>query len=648
MIDHCPTMRTTPASTLASPFRLRNKTVKNRFVVPAMGTGFATADGFVTPALLDYYEARARGGAGIVIVETTTVEFPRGIHASNKLVADTDLAIPGLAELASVIKRHGALAILQLNHAGRMGKTRINGIQPVAPSAIAAPGGQIPKALTQNEIALIVQRFGAAARRAEMAGFDGSEVHAAHGYLLATFASLCSNKREDKYGGTIEGRSLFLREVLQNMRHSTSDEFLLWCRINGREYGNDDALTLSEGQELAKLVAPYIDAISVSVRGYGSQSLVNYPDAPGALLPVAEAIKQVVKVPVIAVGRLSPEVANRAISECRADFIALGRQTIADPDTPNLILSGRTDDVRPCIACFYCADWGAKLDRPIGCQVNAAVGKERIYELIPTAHPRHVVVIGAGPAGLEAARLLGLRGHRVILLEKEPHIGGQLAQAAIPPHKDRLKPLIRYFSAQLQKANVEIRTSVTVDRQYVLDLKPDIILYAGGAKQIVPNIPGVDSHHVTTPIDVLYERVQPGKTAAIIGGGLTGCEVAEHLDQQGVKVTIIHPHDGLAKEAGSSERTRAIAHLSARPVTVLLRTRCVSISPEGAVVREADGTERLIKAETVVLACGVEPDNALYQDLLETGIEAHMIGDCWRPGLIATAVADGARWGHML
>ena len=634
--------------TLSSPIQLGNKTAKNRFVIPAMGTGYATADGLVTQQLIDYYEARARGGAGIVIVETTTVEFPRGIHASNKLVADTDLAIPGLATLATVIRKHGALPLLQLNHAGRMGKRNLNGILPVAPSAIAAPGGQVPKALTLAEIHQIVKRFGKAARRVQEAGYDGCEIHAAHGYLLATFASRCSNQRTDEYGGSLENRARFLQEVLQEIRACTRPDFLLVCRINGQELGHPDALTLEEGRQLAMLIEPLVDAISVSVRGYGADSLANYPDTPGELLPVAQAIKGAVKVPIIAVGRLSPEVSERALIEQKADLIAIGRQSLADPDTPALVTSGRAHEVRPCIACFYCADWGARIDKPIGCQVNAALGKEADYQFTPAKTPKHIVVIGAGPAGLEASRVLARRGHRVTLLEKEPHLGGQLAQATIPPHKDRLKPLLEYFCTQLDELNVEVRTSVNATRDYVLTLGADCVLYAAGARQAVPPIPGVDLPHVISTMDLLYGRSTPGATAVVIGGGLTGCEVAEFLDEQGIQTTIVHPYDRLAREAGANERSRAISHLTKRAVNIVLQSRCTAIFPGGVRVRQSDGSERDIPAESVVLACGVVSDNDLYQELLDTDLDVHMMGDCWRPGMIAHAVADGARWGHML
>jgi 2,4-dienoyl-CoA reductase-like NADH-dependent reductase (Old Yellow Enzyme family)/thioredoxin reductase len=643
-----PDVKSDPFVHLSSPLQIGQWTLKNRFVVPAMGTGYATPDGLVTQQLLDYYEARARGGAGMIIVETTTVEFPRGVHASNKLVADTDLAIPGLKALADVIRRQGALPILQLNHAGRMGKLQSNGIQPVSASAIAAPGGQVPRALREDEIALIVQRFGRAAQRAEAAGFAGCEVHAAHGYLLGAFASHVTNQRTDRYGGSLENRARFLQEVLAAMRASTGSQFLTWCRINGQEFGDPAGMSLQEGMQFAALVAPLVDALSVSVRGHGSRSLVNYPDVPGALLPVAAAIKSVVDVPVIAVGRLTHDVAEQALASGQCDLIAIGRQSIADPDTPQLVLTGRAEEVRPCIACFYCADWGAKVDRPIACQVNAAVGKESQYGYQPVSSPKHVVVVGAGPAGMEASRVLALRGHRVTLLEKEPHLGGQLAQAAIPPHKDRLRPLLDYFSRQLERLQVRVITSQAADVATVVKLQPDTVLFAAGARQAIPAIPGVDLPLVTTPIDILYGRYQPGSSAVVIGGGLTGCEVAEFLDEQGVKTTIIHPHHELAREAGSSERSRAIAHLSQRPVEVVLGARCTAVLPDGVRFRHADGQERQMLADTVVLACGVVPDNSVYQELSDAGLDVHMMGDCWRPGMIATAVADGARWGNLL
>jgi 2,4-dienoyl-CoA reductase-like NADH-dependent reductase (Old Yellow Enzyme family)/thioredoxin reductase len=633
---------------LSEPISIGPMTVKNRLVVPAMGTGFATPDGLVTQQLLDYYEARAKGGAGMVIVETTSVDFPRGIHASNRMVIDNDATLPGLAALAAVIQKHGARAIMQLNHAGRLGKSKVSGIQPVAPSPIPAPGGQMPRELSIDEIARIVALFAQAARRARKAGFDGVELHAAHGYLLATFSSPCSNRRTDRYGGSVENRARMLVEVLTAIRQSVGDEYPLWCRINAREYGAPDGLTLEDGRSIARRVNGLVSAISVSARGYGLDSLVNYPDEPGAMLPLAAEIRKVVSVPVIAVGRMTPEVAERAIAAGHADLIAQGRQSIADPETPNKIFSGRLDDIRPCIACFYCADAGAQKDSHIGCQVNAALGREREYEIRPARAGRKIVVVGAGPAGLEASRVLAQRGHKVTLLEKEAILGGQLALAAIPPHKERLKPLLTYFETQLKKLDVDIRLNTEASRELIGALGADAVIVAAGSSPAIPPIAGIGGDNVVSAVDVLAGKARVGNAVVVIGGGSTGCETAEFLHERGCATTVIEMLPGLALETGNNERTRMLNRITALPIAFLTGTQCLEIRADGVSVRAKDGAERFVGADTVVLACGVRPNNALFQEIHDAGIEAHMAGDCWHPDVIARAVSDGARLGHLL
>jgi 2,4-dienoyl-CoA reductase-like NADH-dependent reductase (Old Yellow Enzyme family)/thioredoxin reductase len=635
-------------SKLFEPIAIGAMTVKNRMVVPAMGTGFPTPDGLITQQALDYYEARAKGGAGMVIVECACVDFPRGIHASRRLVIDNDATLPGLTALSGVIKKHGARAIMQLNHAGRMGKSRLTGIQPVAPSPIPAPQGEMPRELGVDEISGIVTLFAQAASRARKAGFDGVEVHAAHGYLLATFCSPCSNKRQDRYGGSVENRARMLVEVLTAIRKSVGDEYPLWCRINGQEYGAEDGLTLQDGQTVARMVNGLVDAVSVSVRGYGLSSLVNYPDEPGAMLPLAAEIKKVVTVPVIAVGRLNPEVGEKAIVDGQSDLIALGRQSIADPEVPNKILSGRLEDIRPCIACFYCSDVGLRLDSHIVCQVNAAVGKERECEIRPVRVVRKVAVIGGGPAGLEASRVLALRGHKVVLFEKEAHLGGLLAVGAIPPHKQRLKPLISYFETQLKKLDVDIRLNTEANLDLIVSLGADVVLMAAGSSPSIPPIPGIDGKNVFTAIDILTGKVEAGKTVVVIGGGSTGCETAEFLLEKGRETIVVEMLPGLALDAGASERLRLLNRITALPIAFLTNTRCSEIKADGISVCGKDNTERFIKADTVVLALGVRPNNALFQELHARGIETHMAGDCWHPGMIARAVSDGSRLGYTL
>ncbi len=642
-MDHKPDF-----SKLFEPIAIGSMTVKNRMVIPPMGTGFPTPDGLINQRTLDYYAARARGGAGMVIVETACVDFPRGIQAARRIVIDNDATLPGLTALASVIKKHGARAVLQLNHAGRMGNSRRNGIQPVAPSAIPAPPAETPRELGVDEIARIVTLFAQGATRAKKAGFDGIEVHAAHGYLLATFCSPFWNRRQDRYGGSPENRARMLIEVLTAIKGAIGNGFPLWCRINGREYGLQDGLSLENSQDIARRLEGLVDAFSVSAFGYDSDPLVVMPDMPGALLPLAAEIKKVVSVPIIAVGRLNAEIGEKAVAGGQADLIALGRQSIADPEVPNKIACGRLEDIRPCIACFYCSDISAPHDSHILCQVNAELGNERECEIRPATVARKIAVIGGGPAGLEASRVLALRGHKVVLFEREDHLGGLVAVGAIPPHKERLRPLIGYFATQLKKLNVDIRLGTEATPDLIARLGADAVVIATGSMSLIPRIPGVEGKNVCTAIDALTGKAQTGKTVVVIGGGSTGCETAEFLLQQGRETTVVEMLPGLAQDAGARERARLLNRIASLPISFITSTRCTEIKADGIRVCGSDNAQRFIAADTVVLAVGVRPYNTLFQLLHARGIETHMAGDCWHPGIIAHAVRDGSRLGYTL
>lgn len=637
---------------LFEPINIGPMTVRNRIAMPAMGTSFASKDSLVSERLKAYYEARAKGGAGLVIVECTCVDSVRGMHVSNRLVIDNDRALPGLADLAQTIKRHGAKAIVQLFHAGRMAKSKITGCQPVAPSPIpypsaASPEGEVPRELTVYEISEIIGLFAQAAARARKAGFDGIELHAAHGYLLAEFLSPYTNQRLDQYGGSTANRARILTDILQAIRNSVGADYPVWCRINGQEYGIKNGLTLEDTKSIARMVNPFSNAISISAWGYGRSLLVHMPDTPGAFLPVAGAIKKVVTVPVITAGRLTPETAERAIEDANADIIAMGRQLLADPELPNKLLSGGASEVRPCIACFYCNDSGVLKNSAIACAVNAATGRENEYAIRPAAETKKIVVVGGGPAGMEAARALSLRGHSVILIEKDAELGGQLNLAAIPPHKDRIKPLIAYFATQLKKQSVEVRLNTKADPAYIKGLQPDIVILATGATPVVPRLLGINPDNVVTAADVLAGLRQFGKEVVVIGGGSTGCETAEFLCEKARKVTVIEMLPELATNLGFRDRTRLMLRLTGQPITFLTNARCSGIKSEGVNIVSRDG-DRFISADTVVLALGVKPNRNLLPQLEAEGLKTCLAGDCGQGTGIADAINDGLRLGCAL
>ncbi|MFH1243304.1 MAG: NAD(P)/FAD-dependent oxidoreductase, partial [Pseudomonadota bacterium] len=404
---------------LFEPTQIGRMELKNRLVCPPMVRNYGTGEGFVTQQTLDHYEALARGGVGLIIVEATCVEAPRGRGWDYGLVLDEDRFIEGFGKLAGVIHRYGTKVAVQLHHAGPAAEIEITHMRPVGPSARG-----LTRALTEAEIREIVTKFAEAAGRAKRAGLDAVEIHGAHGYLPAQFLSPAVNKRTDHYGGSLENRARLLLEVLVAVRESVGKDFPAWCRINGQEIGVQKGLTIEESTQVAVMLEKArADAIHVSASGAGRyvgyNSGVMY-DPPGNLLHLSQAIKETVHIPVIAVGRLTLELAERALREDRADLAALGRSLLVDPDLPRKAMEGDFEDIRPCLWCRTCGDVYLHVKRTgIRCQVNAALGHEGESILERTEHPRRVLVIGGGPAGMEAARVAALRGHEVMLFEKE-------------------------------------------------------------------------------------------------------------------------------------------------------------------------------------------------------------------------------------
>jgi 2,4-dienoyl-CoA reductase-like NADH-dependent reductase (Old Yellow Enzyme family)/thioredoxin reductase len=630
---------------LLEPVQIGRMQIRNRIVMPAMETGYGTAAGYVSPQAKDYYEERAMGGVGLIIVEVCCVDAPRGKAFMRQLSVDNDKFIPGLSELAQAIQKHGAKAALQLHHAGNSAKKAITHLQPVGPSAIARPGGEVPRELSISEIGDLVNGFTMAAKRAQQAGFDAVEIHAAHGYLLAQFLSATWNKRQDDYGGTLENRARFLLQILQAIRKEVGSAFPVWCRINGEESGIENGMTLNHARNLAQMLEEFgVDAINVSAISHDFPSSVRpsfYP--PGWAMHIAAEVKQAVSVPVIAVGRISPEFGERLLQEKKADLIAMGRALRADPELPNKLSAGRINDVRPCIACNACIEifrsGGERL-----CSVNAGIGREREYRIQPAGSKKKVLIVGGGSAGMEAARVAALRGHEVLLFEKDQRLGGKLLLAAAPLYKAEIKKFANFLANQMEKLSVKIELNTEVTPALVKGYQPEVVILATGTTPLIPEIIGLDKRNAVHAEDVIAGKAEAGENVVVVGGGRTGCEVAALLAEKGKKVSIVEMLEEVAGDMRKREgRQIFLNRLAAKGVILLTQMKAEAISDGCLVIADKCGQKQTVEADTIVLACGVLPNTALFQELRKKNVEIHLAGDCVKPRTILEAVDDGAR-----
>jgi 2,4-dienoyl-CoA reductase-like NADH-dependent reductase (Old Yellow Enzyme family)/thioredoxin reductase len=625
------------------PFRVGNLDLKNRFVFAPITTRFATARGYVTDRLKAHYEARARGGAGLLVVEATYIEPVGQAFADQLSICDASY-IEGLRELTDAIRRHGCACAIQLHHGGRLAKSAFTGMQPVAPSPVPDPAFEVPRELTVDEIRAIVQSFARAAARAEAAGFDGVEIHGAHNYLVDQFLSGASNKRTDSYGGDIANRCRFMVEVIEAARGATGPGFPVWVRINGREYGVRGGTTLEEATEAARR-AEKAGAVAVHVSAYGPATPTNRTTATfqsAVIGSLAAAIKREVTVPVIAVGRITPAAAETMLEEGGADLVALGKALLADPEIPNKVAEAREEDIVPCIVCMYCRD---ALRRPdmsgIRCQVNPRLGSD--HEPLPPApaRPKRVLVLGGGPAGMSAALAAAERGHSVTLWERAGQLGGQLLPAAVPPHKDRIAALTRYLVRQVERSGITVATGTVATIEAVQAAAADVIIVATGPHATLPDIPGLEDAGAVFATEVLLGNARTGRRVVIIGGELVGCETAEFLAERGKTVTVVRRGPEMATSVSPSLRQFFLERLARKGVALLPGIGYREARPGFLTVDAADGTTRTIEADTIVVAAGSIADCSLVDGLRGCVAEVRAAGDCVAPRGIIDAVSEG-------
>ncbi|HHW18537.1 MAG TPA: FAD-dependent oxidoreductase [Firmicutes bacterium] len=630
-----------------SPITINQMTLRNRLVVPPMVTNYGTEKGEVTDRLITYLEARARGGFGLITLEATAVH-PGGRGFQKQVGLWDDSQMPGLADLAAAIHRHGARLSVQLFHAGRQTYSAVLGTQSVSASAIPCPVcKEVPRELNLSGIKEIVRSFAKAAERARTAGADALEIHGAHGYLINQFISPYSNRRVDEYGGSLKNRMRFPLEVIAEVRKAVGADFPVIYRISARERV-PGGLTLEENLVIARILSEAgIDAFHVSTGVYGSMPYIIPPYSlpEGLNVEDAHAIREATGLPVIVAGRITEVfMAESIVSTGKADMVAMGRASIVDPDLPRKAAAGAFDDIRPCISCNQgCIGGLLGPTMEMSCLVNPTVGKEKEFAVTPAPVKKKVMVVGAGPAGLEAARILAQRGHSVVLSDKSDRFGGQFRLAALPPEKQPLAKLIRWQADQAAKAGVTVKLGNEVTRQVVTDARPDTVVVATGGKPLIPRIPGADAPWVASAWDVLAGKAPTGQNVLIMGGGSVGCETADYLLHLEKRVTIVEMLGELARDVESTTRYFLLQRLNNLGANVVLNATIVEITRDGVIYEHQGQRQELRGFDTLVAAFGTAPENSLVKDILGIVTEVYVIGDAEEPRRAIDAIRDAEK-----
>jgi 2,4-dienoyl-CoA reductase-like NADH-dependent reductase (Old Yellow Enzyme family) len=638
---------------LFSPVTIKSMTIRNRAVMPAMGTAYAGADNTVSDRLLHYLVRRARGGTGLIITEVCAVD-PRGKGFPNELGSWSDEFIPGLARLTEAVHREGACIALQLHHAGRETFASSTGAIPEAPSAIPSVILNQPcEEMSLGRITEVIEAYARAALRAKKAGFDAVEIHGAHGYLLTQFLSPFSNHRNDGYGGSDENRSRFVLEIVEAVRKEVGPDYPVIIRVSADELvrGGYD---LEFMKKLApRLVSAGVDAINVSVGVYstpGNLSIASLDTEPAFNLFRARAVKEAAGVPVIGVGRINhPQTADEAIARGDADLIAFGRQHLADPDFLNKAREGRLEDIRWCVACNQgCIERLSFEMKSATCSFNPSCGREYREDRNPRSHQtpagKTLWVIGAGPAGLSAALAASGRGYAVEVLERDARVGGQIQSASRPPHKQGFMDWVEWAVRELMKQGVNIRCSHEVTAESLKNGRPDAVILASGAYPVAAPVPGIRSDNVHDARDVLTGKVELAGTAVVLGAGYVGMETADYLVERGIDVVILEmqPFPPVGKHTAHGYWL----HKRLKQAGARLMFGAKVLSIQGNVVHYLQGDEQKIQqAAMVITAMGARSDDVLADALKDLGIACRVVGDAKSPRRLLEAIHEGHQAG---
>ena len=629
-----------------TPFNIGKCEIPNRLVVPAMVANMCP-DGLATKQFIKYHEEKAKGGWGLIITEDYRINPNAAGYPAVAALYD-ESQISSHKKLVDAVHKHGSKIFAQIYHAGRQANHNVNGgIQPVSSSPVPCPWNkEVPHELTVEEIQELVRQFGVTASNAKKAGFDGIEIHAAHGYLIHEFLSPNCNHRIDEYGGTYENRMRFLKEIMEETRKKIGPDFPISVRFSAQENSEGGRRWFESRQMLMDIEEWGADVIHLSNGMYGVRSSVgivaSFFQQHGWNQDYAAEAKKFLKIPVITVGRVSePAMAEDIIVSGKADFIAMGRASLADPHWPEKAKKGCVNDIRMCIGCLQGCTASTYQGVPLYCLVNPELGHEYEYDYTKAAETKKVYIAGAGIAGMEAARAAAIKGHKVDIFEKTNTVGGQFISAAYPPFKGEFATYTAWLYREIKKYNnITLHLETELTKEMVEKGHPDKVIIASGAKPVIPKVPGIDHEKVVLAEDVLLGKSSIGQSVVIVGGGMVGSETAAYLGMQCKdRVVLVEMRDAIAMDMEAGIRDDLRDCLRRCYVEEYTNTAIAGVTDEGAVLRKGD-EEFTIPCDNVVLAVGTR-SFTLLADELKGIVETVIVGDAVKARQAIQASKEG-------
>ena len=626
-----------------TPIKIGSMTVPNRFVVSPMCNNFANKDGSLSDTSLAYYRERALGGFGLITIEATVVD-KRAKGGTHKACLFEDSSIESFKRVIDVCHEAGAKVSIQLQHAGPEGNAEAAGYQLRAASAIpSASGRNTPIAISTEEIYELIELYGDAVVRAQKAGSDAVEIHCAHGYLISSFLSPRTNKRVDEFGGCFENRMRIIRLIVENIREKVGQSIAILCRIN-----SSDEIAGGLDVHDSATIAAYLEDCGVD--GLNVSRAVHIRDeymwAPTVLhggfsADLVTEIKRAVNIPVITVGRFTePHFAELLVREGRCDLVAFGRQSLADPQTPNKAREGRLDELTPCIACLQGCVHNMYQGKPITCLVNPFLGHESEMKLAETR--KKVMVVGSGVGGMFAAWVAAMRGHDVTLFESTDTLGGQMRLAAYPPGKGDLTNMVRSYITKCKQYGVKIQMNTKVTPEILINEAPDVAIVATGSTPLILPIPGIGDSGVIHAVDLLDGKESCGPKVLVVGGGMVGCETAAFLGEQEHDVTVIEFRDQVGADVISEHRKFLMKDFDEFNIKTITSAKVAKFFDGGVAYMLPDGIQHQIEGfDSIVLAMGARAYDPLSEEVNKVIKETYVIGDAVkaRRALDATAEA---------